>query len=417
MFMGENAFLSAIIHLKETDENSNIWSKTVCRSFKFHALDDPSYTLGQILEPSILFEVSEVTKIPIEKLVKLDYVSEGPIQRIQNRLSVINELSPLEKLNLAHNLLSISRYEYTSHILQLINPEQFSVQEKLRYYYLRFLLKNRLDEMSYELEFNKMKELLEGNNFPETIRLKIATQAIVWELKQKRIGNELFQWYIDQGISSRRKIKEGNNFSEHIAVSSFHRAFAMIPAEKKEENETREEMQKALYYANLAQATNDLEECRKLDAIKTCYESELKEHLYLSKNHNQAERAGYDLIATDPNWSISYHEMAEFYLKMNKPEKALSMFEKAKEIGLPRVTFTHFMLGYCLNLVGRKEESLNEFLQTLKLDSTNISAGINGFNIAKEINHDLQQVFKKYLETWEKENLLDEEHKSYLITT
>ncbi|MGJ3194893.1 tetratricopeptide repeat protein, partial [Peribacillus frigoritolerans] len=130
--------------------------------------------------------------------------------------------------------------------------------------------------------------------------------------------------------------------------------------------------------------------------------------------YEQAERAGSDLIDTDPNWSISYHEMADVYMHTEQFEKALSMFNKAQEIGLPRITYTHFMMGYCLNSLGRKQEALISFLKTLEVDSTNLSAGINGYNISKEIKHDSFDKFKMYLDQWEKEGILGKEEKVYI---
>lgn len=416
MFKTENAFLSALIHLKETDNKSNIWSQTVCRAFQSHNFNETSYTLGQVLEPSILYEVSTVTNIPIKNLIKLDYVSDGPIKLIQNYLTNIKVISPIEKLNVAYSLTALSRCEYALHILQIIDSNQLSNEDKIHYYLLQFILKNRLDINSYETEFQKMKVLLEENNFSDIIQLKISTQAIVWQMKQKRVSEELFKWYVKKGLESVKTIRNGSNFKEHIALSNFYRAYAMIPADNLLIKETRIEMEKALYYANISTPNNELEKYRKLDSIKTCYESELKEHLYLSKNYTEAERAGFDLINLDPNWSISYHEMADLYLKLDKTNEALAMFEKSKEIGLPRITYTHFMMGYCLNTLNRKEESLFEFIKTLEMDSTNISAGINGYNIAKELNHNLVKTFKTYLDRWEQEGILENEHKEYLAS-
>jgi tetratricopeptide (TPR) repeat protein len=324
-------------------------------------------------------------------------------------------LSPVEVLNVAYSLAALSRYELSSKILRNIDIKHLINEELIHYYYLSFFLKNRLtEEESCEEEFSNMKNILENQTFSEAVSLKVATQAIVWHIKEKTISSDLYKWSIKIGLDAVKVLGEGKTFSEKMALSSFHRAYAMVPPEEMLVEETRNVMEKALYYAKSAVPSNDLEVCRKLNAIKTCYESELKERLYLSKEYEQAERAGSDLIDTDPNWSISYHEMADVYMHTEQFEKALSMFNKAQEIGLPRITYTHFMMGYCLNSLGRKQEALISFLKTLEVDSTNLSAGINGYNISKEIKHDSFDKFKMYLDQWEKEGILGKEEKVYI---
>ncbi|MDO7484927.1 hypothetical protein Q5O89_01165 [Peribacillus frigoritolerans] len=336
MINTENAFLSAFLYFKETDNQANIWSKTVCRSLLSQDFTKASYRLGQLLEPSTLFEVASVSKIPVESLSNLDYSLEGPIKDIKDKILNVSYLSPVEVLNVAYSLAAISRFELSSKILRNIEIKHLINEELIHYYYLSFFLKNRLtEEASCEEEFSNMKNIFENQTFSEVALLKVATQAIVWHIKEKSISSDLYKWYIKIGLDAVKVLGEGKTFPEKIALSAFHRAYAMVPAEEMLVEQTRNEMEKALYYAKSAVPSNDLEVCRKLNAIKTCYESELKERLYLSKEYEQAERAGSDLIDTDPNWSISYHEMADVYMHTEQFEKALSMFNKAQEIGLP----------------------------------------------------------------------------------
>ncbi|SDW44512.1 hypothetical protein SAMN05444487_103168 [Marininema mesophilum] len=409
----DNAFLSAILHVREVDQQSNIWTKSVCRSLESQDFNRVPYHLGQLLEPSVLHEVSHVTRISNHHLTNLGYESEGPMKSIQDRITQRSDASPVEKLNLVYCLVSLSRFELAMHILSSLHPNQLRHEDKIYLYFIQFLIKNRLSQ-PFQSDFMAMKVLLEENSLPDLIRLKVSTQAIVWEMKQRALGEELFNWYVDQGLDTCKRLKEKEGLSEQLGLSSFYRAYAMVPAAKQLVKETREEMEHALHFANIAKPTNRLEECRKLDAMKTCFESELKEHLYLSKDYEQAERAGFDLIQTDPHWSISYHEMAEVYMKLNKIEEALSMFRKSAEVGLPRITFTHFMMGYCLGELNREEEAIGEFIRTLEIDASNISAGINGYNLAKKIGHHREDTFKSHLTRWEEEGILKEDHKQHI---
>ncbi|SFS95619.1 tetratricopeptide repeat protein [Marininema halotolerans] len=409
----ENAFLSAILHLKEVDHRSNIWTKSVTRSYASHNFNRIPYHLGQLLEPSVLHEVSHETGISVSQLKMVDYETQGPMREIQDRIARQSDLSPVEKLNVVYCLVSLSRYERAVDILSTLHPDQLRQEDQIYLSFIQFLIKNRLS-LPYQSDFIAMREALGQKNLSDVMRLKVCTQAIVWELKQKALGEELYTWFVNEGLKTCDRLKEKEALSEQLALSSFYRAYAMIPAAKQLVKETREEMEKALYFAKAAKPSNPLESCRKLDAMKTCFESELKEHLYLSKDYEQAERAGFDLIQTDPDWSISYHELAEVYMKVNKLEEALAMFQKSKEIGLPRTTFTHFMMGYCLGELHREDEAIDAFIHTLTIDPTNLSAGINGYNLAKKIGHAQEDTFKSYLTKWEEAGILKDEHKQVL---
>lgn len=410
-----DSFLSAILHVKEVDRNPNIWTMSVCRAFETHSFNKTPYHLGQLLEPSILYEVSSVTGISLDQILNLDYPSNGPMKFLQERLANIHDTTPVEKLNLAFRLIALSRFKLASHTLSLIQSDHLQIEDRVYFHLLRFLVKNRLSQ-PFNDEFYAMKKLFEENTLPNILQLKISAQAIVWEMKQRGVGQELFDWYTKRGLEASDKVKAEKSFSNLLALSTFHRAYAMVPANDQLIEETRKEMKNALDYATLAKPQNRLDECRKLDALKTCYESELKEHLYLSRNYDRAEQAGFNLINTDPNWSISYHEMGELYLKLNKVDQALSMFRKAAELGLPRITFTHFMLGYYLSELNREEEAISEFIRTLEIDPSNISAGINGFNLSRKIKHHSEKLFQSYLERWENEGILKKEQKEFIAT-
>ncbi|MDX8360675.1 hypothetical protein [Cytobacillus sp. IB215316] len=406
----DNAFLSAILHLKEVDNISSLWTQGVCRTIE-HEIP---FHLGQVLEPSTLVEVSRVTQLPLEKILKLDYETSGFMRDIKDNISNMSSLSSIEKLILSYRLTYIARYDLAISIFSSINIDDLVVQNKIQYYFLKFILQNRQNQNQHEKEFTKMMELFEVHTLPESQILMVCSNAIVWKLKAKSIGEKLFNWFVEYGLKTAESLGEGRDFKEHIALSQFYRAYAMIPAEDLLINETRKEMEKSLYFANLAVPKNSWQEYRKSDAIKTIYESELKEHLYVSKNLQAAEKAGRNLLSLDPNWSISYHEVAEVFLASNQVEKALEMFEKSLHVGLPRLIFTQYMIGHCLGTLKREEEAIDAFVKTLKLDTYNISAGINGYNFAKKLNHHTEGIFKSFLDKWEEKGVLEAKHKEFI---
>ncbi|WLR41710.1 tetratricopeptide repeat protein [Bacillus carboniphilus] len=406
----DNAFISALLHIKETDHLSSIWTRGVCRTIQYQI----PFHLGQVLEPSTLIEASKVIPIDTRHLMNLEYETDGPMLKIKQEIENSSSLSSLERLILSYRLTYLARFDLAASMHSLVDINKLTAEEQIRHYLLKFVLLNRQDQTNNVEEFTKMKNLFESHLLPNYLFLTIASNAIVWELKKKSIGESLFNWFVEKGFNIVDDMGDGKTFTDHIALSQFFRAYAMIPAESLKINETREAMKKSLYFAELADPKNDWEEYRKSDAIKTIYESEIKEHIFVSKNLEEAEKSGHHLLKLDPNWSISYHEMADVYFAKNEIEKALNMFEKSLEVGLPRLVFTQYMIGYCLGTLQREEEAIEAFKKTLNLDPNNISSGINGYNLARKMNHSTEGYFKSILDEWTHKGILNEEHKEYI---
>ncbi|MCS1351750.1 M48 family metallopeptidase [Mechercharimyces sp. CAU 1602] len=414
----QSSFLSAILHLKEETNDTSIWCKNICRAlpeynFSFDFTRVP-YHLNQVMEPTTLFEVAQVANLSLEQVSRLEYPLDGPIETLQKNWENRSHFSPLEQLNIAFHLTAISRFEQAWSILTSMDRYQLTPCAQLYFYLLTFVIKNRLGVIAVDEEFTSIKHIITENTIPASIQLNMSSQAIVWYIKQKSVKSSLYQWFVQCGLQAKEKLSHSVDFQDYISLSTFHRAYAMIPAEEKKVEETREIMKLALHYAMIATPRTPLEEVKRADAMKTAYESEVKEHLYLSRQFSLAEQAGRNLIELDPHWSISYQELAEVYSHFKRFDEALDMYHKAATIGLPRLTFSHFMSGYTLSQLQRDDEAIAAYQKTLDLDPENISAGVNALQLARKTNHPDSSKLELLLQKWDEEGILTDAHRSFL---
>jgi tetratricopeptide (TPR) repeat protein len=410
----ENSFVSAVLHFKRSNNESN-WTKGVCKSIELHNFDQIPYYQSQLLEPSVLIEVANEVNISLDKIKNINYESDGPMKKIQWLYNEVKYATDVQKLNLACSLAAIARYELAKKIVEEIDINKLHFYEKLVYYLQKFYIMNRLNPNTpSDVEFSACKRLIDDFNLPNNFVLSVCSQAIVWKIKTNCIKDDLFEWFVKKGLDIVKNMESDQDFKNNIAVSSFYRAYSMIPYSKGNIADTRSNMQKAYDYAYKAIPKNELHEIIKVDALKTVHESELKEHLYLTKDYEKALKVGMDLIELDPNWTISYQESAEVYLAMNQYENALKMYQKALTLGFPRKTFSQYMIGYCNHGLNREDEAIDAYKKTLVLDPTNLSAGISGYNLTAKNGHPDKELFKSKLEEWEKLGYFKEEHKELL---
>ncbi|WP_250886664.1 tetratricopeptide repeat protein [Bacillus sp. SM2101] len=415
MLLNNNAFIEATLQLSKSDVLESNWTKGVVYSFESHNFDQLPYYQSQIFEPSIIFEVSRFTNNSKQEINNLEYELSGNIKILKWLIDNIKYVTPVQKLNLSYSLSSIARYELANKALKSINPSQLLNHEKIFYYFQKFILSNRTDpNKKCEEEFTNIKELLENNNYSLKTQLFLSSQAIVWYLKTNFISENLYQWYVNLGSKAADSLKESTVSGDIHALSTFYRAYAMIPAETGDSLETRKEMEKCLYFANKLEPKSDFQKVVRLDVFKTYYESTIKEHMYLTKDLAKAEEAGLKLISLDPNWSISYQELGDVYMQMGAFEKALNEYRKAKKLILPRYGISLFKEASCLEKMGEYEEAIDVYKELLKFDPYNITSGINGLKIAKKLNSSVDY-FEDTINKWKENDLVPEQMKEVLV--
>ncbi len=312
-------------------------------------------------------------------------------------------------------MASIARYQLAAEVLAKVEPRKLLPEQRFLYYFARFVVGNRSASADvFEADFLKLKELIEQNVVTPRRILLAASFAIVWRAKTEAISSELDDWFVARGLAVAEQLANSTMFADQIALSGFYRAYAMIPAAVGDAPTTRALMLKAEHYAKIAEPKSRVAEVAAVDARKTVLESALKEFLYVAKDLEKAEAVGRELIALDPNWSISYHELADVLMCQERYTEALELYQKALAIGLPRVTYSQFMIGQCLEIIGREAEALAAFQSTLALDETNISAAISGFNLAKRISPSEFPGFAALIAKFDAAGQLQPEHKEMM---
>ncbi|WP_106767113.1 tetratricopeptide repeat protein [Paenibacillus faecalis] len=413
--MRDTAFLRAILHLENSHNISSNWSKGVCISFEHHNFDNVPYNLMQLLDPSTLFEVSVITKIEHADIENLNYEVQGPLNKLKWLVNNVNFATPIQKLNICYSLCSIARYKLASNIFEQIDLNRLYPNEKFYYYMLSFILKNRNNPFeSVDKEFENIKALIEEGYLSDIEIISVSSQANTWKIKSSALNNDLYKWFVGKGFKLAEELSD-NIFASQLSKSHFYRSVAMIPAAENDLDNTRKYMDLSYKYAEMAEPKSEIQKIQRSDALKTYFESSLKEFAYLHKDYDKAEDIAKKLIEIDPNWSISYLEAAEVNMLFDNYNNALSYIKRAQEIGLPRVVESQFLLGYCYEKLEDYTQAVEAYKNTLALDPLNISAAVNGYLISKKlVSKSEETYFKSILNAMDENNHLNNEYKEML---
>ncbi|WP_340611370.1 tetratricopeptide repeat protein [Xenorhabdus bharatensis] len=410
------SLVEATLYYNRVEVKESIWSRATCLALTSHNFDMNGYVITQAMEFSLLKEIAEKVHIPYIDVVNFNYECSGPGNALQWLLSMKMYLPDIQKLNLARALITTARYHLAQDILSMINPVKLSPEQKVTYLITSFITRNRLEpEVNCTDLFGKIKQLIEEKKISEENTLEVASLAIVWHLKTGTIDSQTYEWFRQCGQSVAEKITERKTFKAMLALSSFYRAYAMVPAAINDISKTRFLMLKSQHFADILEPGSELETALAETAKKTVLESSIKEMMYVSQQWDAAEEYATKLVAFDPHWSVNYQELAEVYLKKNKYAKALEQYQNAKQVGLPRVTFTEYMIGVCHEYLGDHQEAINSFKNVLAMDETNISAGLSGYQISSKYDLGSKDYFHDFINRWNEQGFLTPKHKEMIL--
>ncbi|MDE9447080.1 CDC27 family protein [Xenorhabdus bovienii] len=416
MYSESQSLVEATLYYNRTGVKESIWSRATCSALTNHNFDMNGYVITQAMEFSLLKEVARVANIPYVDVVNFNYVCTGPSSALQWLLSMRINLPDIQKVNLARALITTARYHLAQDILSTVNSNKLQPEQKVTYLITLFIVRNRLEpQINCTDLFERIKQIIEEKKISEENILEAASQAIVWHLKTGTIDLLTYEWFQACGKSIAEKIIECKTFKAKLALSSFYRAYAMVPAAINDASETRLLMLKSQHFADILEPENELEAALAETAKKTVLESSIKEMMYVSQKWDIAEEYAMALVTLDPYWSVNYQELAEVYLKQNKYTKALEQYQNAKQAGLPRVTFTEYMIGVCHEHLGDHQEAINSFKNVLTMDETNISAGLSGYNISSKYDLESKEYFREFINRWDEQGFLTPMHKEMIV--
>ncbi|MDR6676244.1 tetratricopeptide repeat protein [Pseudomonas oryzihabitans] len=410
-----DAFSRAVFFYDNSGSHQTNWSRSVCAGLAEQNFDEVPYRVPQLLEPSALREVAQRYSIKASDLEFFCYPTAGPMAKVKWLADMLEWAPPVQRLSLAQCLAASCRYRFANQVLAKIPYDSLFPDQRITYHLTRFAIQNRLEiTESHQEDFSALKILLQSYQLPSAKVLDVCSQAIVWKLKGNAIGDDLNKWFIETGEAAARQIAKSREPADLVSLSSFYRGFSMLPAARGDVLATRKYMLLAENYAEMVIGGDKRESIPAREARKTVYESKLKEMLYIARDVEKARCVAKELINFDPHWSISYHEAAEVEMEDGEWQRALRLFQQAYDIGFPRHTYSQYMIGACDQQLGNFDKALASFEKTLLLDSTNISAGIAGYNVARQHLPECTSFFKSYIDTWEASGLITQEYRELI---
>ncbi len=391
--ISRNAFHRTLVGLEYADSDVcelDLYSKACMESYKYSDPTQFGYQFTQIFEPGVLHEIALLQRVPIEKLVSLEYQPTKTISDIHDRLYARQSLSAVERIHLASVLVSVSRFDAAERAL----PETTeTVRERYELAWLEFLISNRRDDGAQSnAAFSRLRAAVDEGGIPPGRIVDACTQGIVWYLKRREVNHELYSWCLSIG---KDLIDRGCELGSGT-ISSWYRGLAMVPAAARDAEATRKYMNRA--YEHATRVAEESHEHGALNSLKTYYESCIKEFIYVRPDLESAVQTGIALIDLDKHWSPSYAEVAEAYAHFDEVEKATQYFEKAVEVGPPYVGLHLANSATCRARLGHVDQALKHYLTLNELaPAPNERICREALRLAEASEHELRKYFEDAL--------------------
>ncbi|EOX4423236.1 tetratricopeptide repeat protein [Vibrio alginolyticus] len=356
--------------------------------FKSKNFDEKGYVFGQIFEPGVLREALKIHGIEYGSGCNLTNNISKEYQSIKWMLSNLKYVSNRQKTNLASFLISISRFELAQNVLDEIEHRELK-DCLFDYYWCLLIIYNRTK--NYQKINIISKTIIESEVISIEDKFRAYAQVIVWSCKGNIISDEIFKIYknkLDRNVV--------NQFDKK-SISEWYRAYSMIPAFKENDfSETRRMMDICEEYA-----ISSFEESRSnFNVLKTAYESRLKEFLYIHDDFDKAEEYGIKLINLDRDWSISYYELSQVYIKKGDDKSAIKMLNKAISTGAPYLGLYRTSLATILEKNNQKEQALNMHKKIVDFDPSCLSSIKSGLRLSPLNKSEDVRYFESAMQTY-----------------
>lgn len=329
---GVNTFQETLLGMEFSESEgrpADLFSRACVDQFDSWDLGVFGYRLAQVFEPNVLFEVALISGVPYTDLADLTHRPSATINRLGNLADRSGELSPVELVNVASALISISRFDLAEQMLDRARARTSTARERFEISMLDFVISNRRDDgAGSPAAFHAIRQAIESKELPADRILYACSQAVVWYLKRKEMQDVDFDWYVTSG----RDLAKSDDV-DPASVSSWYRALAMLPAAQGNRAATREYMVEAKRTAE--EAMERRPGAYESHFLKTYFESALKEYMYVTPDREKAIEVGTALVALDPVWSPSHGEVAEAHARFGEFAQAAENYDRAAELGPP----------------------------------------------------------------------------------
>ncbi len=347
-----------------TGQPMDIFSESLSRAIAEHDRCRFGFPFTQVFEPALLYEIALLEGAELRALTTFEHRPTATTRLLRDAIAEAAELSVPELVNVASILVCASRFTPASGLVNTAMARSISTREHFELAWLRFVISNRVDDGAGSTEaFERMRRAIEGTGVPRARALDACTQAVVWYVKRREISLPLFRWFIQHGAAL---AAEGSDELTGCGLSAWYRGVAMVPAATGRAASTRRYMAKALAAAELVERVLPGADSR--NALKTYYESTMKEHLHVTGDLDAACDAGLALLDLDPLWSLSVGELAEVHERRSEAERAAELYEHAVGLGPPSVGHHLRRAARCRAAAGRHDLAQDHYRALLALD-------------------------------------------------
>lgn len=353
----------------------------------------PAFPMGQVFEAGVLREICHLTGSDYSSCVTLAVARTATSEMVSATIIGPNILRTVNRrLQIAGLLITVSRFELAKMVLRETAHLDLSPLQRYEREILQFTISNRYDGGAGSNDCFVALQSIIKVGIPATKIVEAAALAVVWHLKTGEISVDLSDWFIR---AAEQVILERTHLSAE-ASSSWYRAYAMVPAAKQDRAATRAAMESAKHFANEAIRERGPEYAT--NYLKTYYESSIKEHLYVSRDLDQAIEAGKMLVDLDPMWSESWAELGEVYRKAGKHNDAEQCYQKAVTLGAPYFLMHSYQHSCSLLSLGLVDDALRAMARLVEVDPSNSSAVVMGYKYSRQHNSPLQPFFVRCLD-------------------
>lgn len=358
-----NSFAEAMLGLDPSGEHPvDLFSRSCADTFaSFESGCGFPYPFTQVFEPDVLREVALLQGLSQSAVENLEYRPTPAARRLADLAAAAAGSDVVHLVGVASALVSISRFDLAARPVGEARERARTARERFEVAWLELLVSNRRDGgAGSPAAFDVMRTEAGRGGIPEGRVLDVCTQAVVWYLKRREVRKEQFRWAFRTGreLAGRPSVDAGT-------ASAWYRGVAMFPAARGDAAMTRRCMQRAHDSATEAMAASP--HAYTANAVKTYYESTLKEHMHVSHDADAAIAAGLALVDLDPAWAPSHGELADAYAWFGLQEQAAAGFERAAQVGPPYVGHHLVRAARCRAAIGDWDAATDHYLTLLGL--------------------------------------------------
>ncbi|MFD9002370.1 hypothetical protein ACFV0T_15560 [Streptomyces sp. NPDC059582] len=378
-----NAFQETMVGLTfSLHQECDLFSRACVEQFHAGDFAHYGYRFAQVFEANVLREVALLDDLPYEDLAELRHRPSEATARLGELADNVADLSVVESVNVAAALISISRFGPAARILHRVEERAEQSRDVFEVAMLRFVVANRCEDGPATAHaFRRMRRAIESGPLPADRVLDACAQAVVWYMKRRDLPTADFRWYATTGRQVARQPRGVGAGS----LSAWYRALAMVPAARGKAELTRRYMEFTRDTA--AHSLMRRPQAYEAHFLKTYHESSLKEHMYVTRDADQAEESGLALIALDPAWSPSYGELAEAHVLFGRLEAAAALYEKAVEIGPPYYGHHLLRAADVRERLGDDERALEHYQHLTALVPGDRTVLRRGLDVARRSSH------------------------------